>query len=126
MNQSPAPYNILSPNKKLSQLIAKSWLDGNRIPLGDRNFLISNDILSAKEAAFFEIIVDREPPGPPYEGYINAVTRKIAIPYPQRPNEITNEALKSWIDSPSDSPPWIPDDEQLRFLIPLTTNFVGE
>lgn len=124
MNQSPDPYNILSPNKKLSQLVAKSWLDGNRISLSDRNFLINNDILSAKEAAFFEIVVHEDSKESEL-GYINAVTREIFMPYPQRPEKITDEALENWIDSSSDSPPWIPEDKQLRNWLPLFRIFYG-
>lgn len=127
MNQSPDAYSILSPSKKLSQLIAKSWLDGNRIPLDDKKFLIENNILSEQEANFFEkITVDEVFEKPPYEGSIDAIAKAIYLKYPQRPDGITDEALKDWIDSPSDSPPWIPDDEELKFTIPIVSTFIGE
>jgi hypothetical protein len=115
-------YNILSPTKKLSQLIAKSWLEQQPITL-DKDFLVKNDILSEKEAEIFEIDEDEQPSQTEGSigdgGYIDAVNFKIHIPYLERPPEVTNEALQNWINSSENSPPWVPEDESLkRVLIP--------
>lgn len=126
MNQLPAPFNILSPKKKLSQLIAKSWLDGNRIPLDDKKFLIENDLLSEQEASYYKIEVEEKPEEPPNNIRINAVSGKISIHYPQRPDGITDKALEDWINSPSDSEPWMPKDEDLSSRLPRVEEIIGQ
>ncbi len=125
MNKSSDAFSILSSNKKLSQLIAQSWLDETRIPLRDKDFLIENGILSTEEAKFYNIVVEENIQGPPYEGSINAVTATISIPYPERPREVSDKALRDWVDSPSDCAPWIPDDTELRILLPVISEFLG-
>lgn len=104
-------YNLLSPNKKLSQLIAQSWLDGQQVSF-DTQFLIDNHLLSENEAQYVEIHVDTTPCGPPYIGKIEGIVGgdgySMYIPYPNRPAEVTNEELTQWVDSPVDSSPYTP------------------
>jgi hypothetical protein len=110
-------YSILGPTKKLSQLIAKSWLDKQPITI-NKDFLVNNEIFSEKEIELFEIEESENPQG----GYIDAVNFKIHILYPERPEEVTDETLQTWINSPENSPPWVPEDEDLKeVLIPWKT-----
>jgi hypothetical protein len=120
MSQPSKPLSILHPTKKLSQLIAKSWLDGTRLSLGDSKFLIENDILSDEEAKFFKIEVD-DSPAPPYRGYTNIVTAKFYIPYPKRPEGVEDKDLEDWVNSPTDSPPWRPDPKTKIIVIDTHT-----
>jgi hypothetical protein len=111
-------FNLLSPNKKLSQLIAQSWLNGERFSF-DKQFLIDYGIFSEEEAQFIEDIqVIEEPPEPQYIGTITMNREgclQIYIPYPQRPtgveNEPTDEQLTRWINSDVNSEPFVPWDE---------------
>ena len=115
-------YSILDPTKKLSQLIAKSWLDKQPITI-NKDFLVKNEIFSEKEIELFEIEESDNPQG----GYIDAVNFKIHIPYPERPEEVTDETLQTWITSPENSPPWVPEDEDLKeVLIPWQTIYGRE
>lgn len=123
MSKLSETYNILSPNKKLSQLIAQSWLDGERLDI-NKKFLIKNDILSKEEAEYYEVVVRENPPGPPYRGVIDAVEGRIVIPYPDRPAEVTDEDLEQWVNSDTNSPPWIPP-ENLQILLPVLDTIIG-
>jgi hypothetical protein len=110
-------YSILVPTKKLSQLIAKSWLDKQPITI-NKEFLVQNNIFSEKEIELFEIEESENPQG----GYIDAVNFKIHIPYPERPSQVTDEELQQWLNSPENSPPWVPENETLKEkLIPWQT-----
>jgi hypothetical protein len=104
-------FNLLGPNKKLSQLIAQSWLDGQEVSF-DKQFLIDNHLLSENEAEYVEINVDTTPSGPPYigkiEGMLGGGGYLMYIPYPNRPSEVTNEELNHWVSSPVDSAPYTP------------------
>ncbi|HEY9742632.1 MAG TPA: hypothetical protein V6C90_19280 [Coleofasciculaceae cyanobacterium] len=116
-------YSILGPTKKLSQLIANSWLNGQQLPSDKqelKEFLVSNDIFSNEEAKLFEIeILDGSSQG---EGYIDAANFEVRIPYAERPQGVTDQELEEWINSPEDSPPWVPENENLKkVLIPWKT-----
>ncbi len=123
MNQ-PAyePYNILVPAKQFSQLVAKSWLENERLTINNK-FLVANDILSAEEAKYFTIEVDEEPE-PPCSCTVDAVAGLIKIKYAQRPKEVTDEALNDWINSPSDAPPWVPLNSILKIWLPIIDTYL--
>jgi len=121
MSQSSDTYNVLSPSKKLSQLIAQSWLDGQPLHV-DKQFLIDNDIVSVEEADYYkyEIFPQHEPP---YLIYIDTVhvdeeeKGTIRITYsPQRPGEVTDEDLKNWVNSDTNSSPWFAPGDLRHFL----------
>jgi hypothetical protein len=110
-------FNLVSPNKKLSQLIAQSWLDGQRLTI-DKKFLVDSGLFSAEEAQYIEEIqVDENPPGPPYIGTVTmdkTGSLQIYVPYPARPTEVenepTDEQLTRWVSSPLDSEPYLPGE----------------
>ena len=113
-------FNFIGPNKKLSQLIAQSWLDGERLEI-NKDWLIEQGLISEEEASYFKVMVDsnpREKPSPDHK-YIGDITvdeegeeRKLLkyIPYPERPNaeELTDEVLEEWVNSDPNSAPWLP------------------
>src|SRR5690349_18232134 len=91
----PIAYNILIPQKRLSQLIAQSWLDGKRIPLEDKNFLIEQKILSKEEAEVFRIILVET-----NQVEIDEVDKKIVMPYYQPEPEVLEDAdIRKWLDN---------------------------
>ena len=110
-------FNFVSPNKKFSQLIAQSWLDGQRITI-DKNFLIENGLFSEEEAQYIEEIqVDDNPSEPPYIGTVTMSKTghlQLYVPYPLRPtgveDEPTDEQLTRWVSSPLDSEPYLPGE----------------
>lgn len=103
--------------KKLSQLIAESWLPrGNDYRdkfLGDqktlKQFLIEKGIFDDQDDAdeVEEIKVERNVEGPPYLGAIDidktiegeAIKLKLFIPYPDRHSQLTDEELEKWINN---------------------------
>lgn len=105
------PFNIIRPNKKLSQLIAQSWLDHQELNI-DRLSLIQNSLLSEFEAQFVtKVKVDEDPEGPPYLGGITVGKDgyRIFIPYPkQRPDVVTDDELTTWVNSTVGSEPYTP------------------
>ncbi|MBD2129190.1 hypothetical protein NDI39_03630 [Microcoleus sp. ZQ-A2] len=121
MSQSSDTYNVLSPTKKLSQLIAQSWLDGQKLTI-DKNFLVENDIVSVEEADYYkyEIMGKKEPP---YVIHIDTVhvdqeqKGTIQITYsPERPGEVTEEELNEWVNSDTNSSPWFAPGNLRHFL----------
>jgi hypothetical protein len=129
MSQSSDTYNVLSPSKKLSQLIAQSWLDGQPLHV-DKQFLIENDIVSVEEADYYkyEIFPKHEPP---YIIYIDTVQvdqeqkGTIQITYsPERPCEVTDEELKEWVNSDTNSSPWFAPGD-LRHFLPRLEMILG-
>lgn len=125
-------YNMLRPNKKFSQLIAQSWIEGKRLKI-DKEWLLENNLISKAEAPFYDSIVvnenpepnpsEKDPNGIQYIGRIE-VTEKgklnMYVPYPQYPNDPhrpsgepapTPDELKDWVDNTTDWVPkniWIP------------------
>jgi hypothetical protein len=108
-------FNLLSPSKKLSQMIAQSWLDGERFSL-DKDFMVENGIFSEDEATYIKKIdVVEVTPEQNLVGTITMVAEghlQIYIPYPQRPTEVddapTDEQLTSWVNSKVNSEPYTP------------------
>jgi hypothetical protein len=108
-------FNLLSPSKKLSQLIAQSWLDGERFSF-DKDFLVEHGIFSEDEATYINNIDVREvPPEQNLFGTITMVKEGhlvICIPYPQRPTDVenppTDEQLTRWVNSDVNSDPYVP------------------
>ncbi|HEY9742631.1 MAG TPA: hypothetical protein V6C90_19275 [Coleofasciculaceae cyanobacterium] len=112
------PFNLVSPSKKISQLIAQSWLNGERLSF-DKNFMVENGLFSEDEAQYIDDIqVVEESPEPRFVGTItlNQEGRlQIYIPYPQRPTDVndapTDEQLTRWVNSDVNSEPFVPWDE---------------
>jgi hypothetical protein len=113
MSQSSATYNILSPTKKLSQLIAQSWLDGEELTI-DKKFLVHNNILSKNESKLFNVEIKESG-----SGYINAATFEICFVYSKERPPVTDQELQEWINSPEDSPPWVPLNPTLHNALRL-------
>lgn len=113
MSQSSDTYNVLSPTKKLSQLIAQSWLDGEALTI-DKNFLVDNHILSQEEAEFFNVEIKESG-----AGYINAATFEMCFVYSQERPSVTDQELQEWINSPENSPPWVPTNQTLHHALRL-------
>lgn len=110
-------YSLLSPTKKLSQIIARSWVGGPRLPTDEhelKEFLVHNDIFSKKEAELFTIEMQESG-----EGYINAATFKICFVYSKERPPVTDQELQEWIDSPENCPPWVPMNPTLQKALPL-------
>jgi hypothetical protein len=114
-------YNVLSPNKKLSQLIAQSWLEGQKLHI-DKKFLIENDIVSVEEADYYKYEIERKK-NPPYKIRIDTVPVDTAkkgmfeISYsPERPSEVTDEELNEWVNSDTNSSPWFAPGNLRQFL----------
>lgn len=111
-------FSLLSPSKKLSQLIAQSWLEGERFSF-DKNFLVEHGIFSEHEAPYIDNIdVVEVPPEPRLVGTITMVGEghlEIYITYPQRPTDVenppTDEQLTRWINSDVNSEPFAPWDD---------------
>ena len=118
-----ATNDLLVRNKMLSQLIAQSYLPGKKwirsIFAGDQegiqDFLVEKKIITANESKHSRFDVDFQPSNPPpflgsvIEGPTNAVALIFKIPFPTRPDQLTDEQLNSWLTSPLDSEPWTPD-----------------
>lgn len=113
MSQLPYTYNLLSPTKKLSQLIAQSWLDGNALTI-DKKFLVDNAIFSEGEAELFNVEIQESG-----SGYINAATLEICFVYSQERPSVTDQELQEWIDSPENSAPWVPLNPTLQNALRL-------
>lgn len=113
MSQESYTYNILRPTKKLSQLIAKSWLDGEELTI-DKQFLVENDILSKQEAELFQVEIQESGPG-----YINNATLEICFVYSKERPPVTDQELQEWIDSPENSAPWVPLNPTLHNALRL-------
>jgi hypothetical protein len=125
------PLDLLKRNKKLSQLIAQSWLPGGEYIkeqlCGTQDqvleLLVVEDILTEEEAKYTRIEVDTNPPEPPYLGSIKEglppYLLNLYIPYPQRPTEVKDEQLMSWVNSEISSEPLSPF--QINPWIPYTS-----
>ncbi len=111
-------YNLLSPTKKLSQLIAKSWVGGEPIPTEEnelKGFLVHHEIFSKKEAELFRIEMQESG-----SGFINAPDFEIRFVYSQEPpQEVTEPELQEWINSPENCPPWVPLNPTLHNALRL-------
>jgi hypothetical protein len=120
------PFNLLDPNKKLSQLLAQSWLDGQDLNI-NKDWLVEKGIISPDEAGNYEVEVDSnpepkpdpgKPDGPKYIGLITLTEEgklHMYIPYPKRPDEgkVSNEDLEQWVNDSDPNHPipaniWIP------------------
>lgn len=117
---SKSTLNLLERNKKISQLIAQSWLPGGE-QIQEQlcgseeqvlNLLVVENILNETEAKYAHVKVDLNPPGPPYVGSISDGPPPhlliLYIPYPKRPTEVTNEELRTWVNSELVSEPFSP------------------
>ena len=113
MSQESYTYNVLSPTKKLSQLIAQSWLDGNALTI-DKKFLVDNHILSQKESELFNVQIQESG-----SGYINAATLEICFVYSKERPPVTDQDLQEWIDSPENASPWVPLNPTLQNALRL-------
>jgi hypothetical protein len=114
------PLNLLERNKRLSQLIAQSWLPGGEYIkkqfLGTQEqileLLVAENILVEEEAKYTRVEVDMNPPGPPYLGAIKEglppYLLNLYIPYPQRSTEVKDEQLMTWVNSTIESAPFSP------------------
>jgi hypothetical protein len=111
--------NLLEFNKKLSQLIARSWLPGGeeieKRFLGSQEeviqLLVDEGIVTAEEAPYIGVNVDTNPPGPPYVGNIQEGVDPVLtlyIPYPKRPSQVTSAELTTWVDSQINAAPYSP------------------
>lgn len=113
MTESSDTYNILAPAKKLSQLIAKSWLEKEHLTI-DREYLIEHDILTEEEANYFTTIkAHGGSKKPAHRGRVDVVGKSIEIAHHLRPPSISDEVIEAWINSPSNAAPWIPEDSEL-------------
>lgn len=125
------PLDLLERNKKLSQLIARSWLPGGEHIkeqlCGTQEqvlkLLVVEDILTEEEANYTRVEIDPNPPGPPYLGTLDEglppYLLNLYIPYPQRPTEVNDEQLMSWVNSELNSEPLSPF--QISPWIPYST-----
>ncbi|MDZ8140833.1 MAG: hypothetical protein RM049_37030 [Nostoc sp. DedQUE04] len=150
VKENGSPFNVLQPSKKLSQLIAKSWLrDGDSeakdvFTEGDpdkvKSFLKDRGLLSELDAEYATIKIDRceLTPEPNSTGvvYIGELTiakddageftnYNITIPYPEEPAELRNhpEILEEWVNSPDGEELYTPvkiSPVQISRWIPLT------
>lgn len=136
-------FNVLQPSKKLSQVIAHSWLPNGDGEAHDvftegnsdrvRDFLVQRGLLSRLDAQHANIIVDRSirttNPNSSVSVYIGTVAMErdengeiniytITIPYPERPTDLTDKNLQDWFDSPDGEAPYTPVD--ISIWIPLT------
>ncbi|MEH2239220.1 hypothetical protein [Nostoc sp.] len=113
------PFNTLIPNKRLSQLIAKSWLENREINI-DKEFLVNNGIISEFEAKYqINIHVERDLPPREYKGGITPQKSgyKINVPYPKRPTSenLPEDVLREWVENDSNSAPWTPTNEWIPY-----------
>ncbi|MBW4636407.1 MAG: hypothetical protein KME30_32385 [Iphinoe sp. HA4291-MV1] len=116
MNPPSNTPNVLIPNKRFSQLIAKSWLDGKKLSI-DKNFLVQEGIFLEEEIKFFEVEVgDLSFPGE--VGLLDIRQMKIYISSSlERPSQATDELLQQWVNEDTNSPPWILKDENNEVII---------
>ena len=120
MSEISYTYNLLSPTKKLSQLIAKSWVGGEPLPTDEhklKKFLVHHDIFSQKEAELFRIEMKKSG-----RGFINAPDFEIRFIYSkERPpvTAVTDQELAEWIHSPENCPPWVPLNQTLHNALRL-------
>ncbi|MEH1819134.1 MAG: hypothetical protein V7L31_08665 [Nostoc sp.] len=113
------PFNTLIPNKRLSQIIAQSWLENREINI-DKEFLVNNGIISEFEAQFqIDIHVERDQPPREYKGGITPQANgyKINVPYPKRPSSenLPEDVLREWVENDSNSAPWTPTNEWIPY-----------
>ncbi|BCL39599.1 hypothetical protein [Nostoc sp. MS1] len=113
------PFNTLIPNKRLSQLIAKSWLENREISI-DKNFLVNNGLISEFEAQFkIDIHVERNQPPREYKGGITPQQfgYKINVPYPPKPSSenLPENILREWVENDFNSAPWTPTNEWIPY-----------
>lgn len=131
LDRETARPTMIELNKKISQLIAKSWLyksdpEGERI----RNVLVGNLLKTTAEKSkeiveFFKnnYDIDMENIGgvfpiesvevdwDTFYGSLSEKGKKYILPYPPRPTEVTDEHLEQWINDTSNnfpSTPYIP------------------
>ena len=100
---------FLSQSKKMSQLIAKSWLPNDHDAANINKVLMSrnsNEIKALMKKygidieGFFgptKVVVD-------WSSYKGILTEEVgemvySLPYPSRPVEITNEQLEEWVNN---------------------------
>jgi len=104
------PFNLIKPSKKLSQLLAKSWLEKAPVSI-NRDFFINNDLLSDLDKQYVvvnQVDLPKEPglylpeePGP-YVGLIKVESDKVVITIPystQPPPDLKEEDLRAWVEN---------------------------
>ena len=139
--ESNSPGSVLRTlNKKISQLVAMSWLpDGKEIgPIlvgGDqdkiRNLFLEKGILGPEDATLTRFDVCPNPVAHEGESNLKYTGRIVEdpdtatpeswifeIPYPPRPEQVKDEMLSDWVNSPPDSDP--PDASGISLWIPYT------
>ena len=116
------------PNKQISQLIAKKWLEGTELTEDD----VSEMLKQGGHGDLFNIIIDRQPytkwhsqnvcpedqpPKANYEGYWTIPERRdepigLYIPFPERPSEkdVTSEYLQDWVNQDPGVEPFYPEN----------------
>jgi hypothetical protein len=131
IDKEVARATMIGLNKKMGQLIAKSWLyksdpEGEKI----RNILIGNlnEKMAEKSKKIIEFFksnydIDMENIGgifpvesvkvswDTFYGNLSENGKEYILPYPSRPNEVTDEQLEQWINDTSNdfpSTPYIP------------------
>lgn len=130
--QHALPYLI--PNKKLSHLIARSWLpgvEGEKIKAtllsGNQSeiqeLMIQTGVVSKDEAKFcrFDVDSNPQPNQPPLGAFAGSIVEEanpntpeiliFKIPYPQKIESdwgLTEEQLRSWLATSPESEPWEP------------------
>ncbi|MEH2365487.1 MAG: hypothetical protein V7K75_03070 [Nostoc sp.] len=150
VKENGSPFKVLQPSKKLSQLIAQSWLpDGDSyvkdlFTEGDsdkvKSFLKDRGLLSELDAQYATIKIDpsQRPLEPNSTGvvYVGELTVEkdskgeftiynITIPYPEEPAELKSnpQILEEWVNSPDGEQPYTPvgiSPVQISRWIPLT------
>lgn len=134
----------LIPNKKLSHLIARSWLpgvEGEKIKAtllsGNQSeiqeLMVQTGVVSKDEVKFcrFDVDPNPQPNEPPFVAFVGNIqedkdpsTTEILIfkiPYPQEIEsawELTEDQLRSWLATSPESEPWEP--YQFSRWIPYT------
>ncbi len=128
----PALLDLLVRNKKLSHLIARSWLPGaegekiKAIFLGEqdklREMLVKEGVVTVEESqlSLFEVDPNPQPNEYPLGAFAGSIVENpdpstpyvliFKIPYPQNVehDKVTEDQLRSWLASPPDSAPWRP------------------
>ncbi|EAZ88402.1 hypothetical protein [Crocosphaera chwakensis] len=129
------PHIFHKVNKQISQLIAKTWLDGTELTEQDIRKLLEDEGLISKDEPL-KVVIDKEPyskwdykhspPGSPpthnYEGHWNLLDEpdlpiEMYIPYPPRPPEtdVSSEELQHWLAENPKVGPYYPENVWIPF-----------
>ena len=121
--EKQAAIGYLKRNKRLSILIAESYLPGGeeirQILTGDQDgikkLLVEKGVIEQEDADHSRFDVDRDPPGPVFAGSVKEdknpsthVKMIFEIPFPERSEQLTDEQINSWLATSADSEPWEP------------------